>query len=247
MTARWTAGLLVMLAFLIAAGVTIWGTFQKLTTYKLGFGPNSAGGSRESTSSSTWWEYTGSSTARDWFPPYGLIPAIGAGLLVIAAILALTAFAGRRSGLISAIRVSASIGVGLVAGVVSLRLLDALSVLDQVNKHDLSPGETEEFQIQLGIYLPAGAVAAGIIGLLLTLFRGRAGRVEPETPRIGFPMPYQPYQQAYPGSQPVPAQPQSQPFPVQQPTSQPFPAPAAPQPAAPVSEPPDKPNATPAD
>ena len=243
MTARWTAGLLVMLAFLTAAGVTIWGTFETLTTYKIGFGPNSAGGARESTSSSTWWEYTGSSTARDWFPPYGLIPAIGAGLLVIAAILALTAFGGRRSGLITAIRVSASVGIGLLAGVVSIRLLDALSVLDQVNKHEISPGETEEFQIQLGIYLPAGAVAVGIIGLLLTLIGGRAGRVEPDTPRIGFPMPYQPYQQAYPGSQPFPAQP----VPVPQPTSQPFPAQAAPQPAAPAPEPPDRPNATQAD
>jgi hypothetical protein len=64
----------------------------------------------------------------------------------------------------------------------------------------------------------------GLIGLLLTLNRGRAVRIEPETPRIGFPMPYQPYQQTY-----VQQQPTSQPFPAQQPPpSEPLPAPPAP-------------------
>jgi hypothetical protein len=229
-----------MLAFLIAAGVAIWGTFEKLTTFKHGFNSSSpAGVVRETVSSSTWWKFdvTPGPPPSGWFPPYGMLPAIGAGLLVVGAILALTTFAGRRSGLVTAIRVSAGVGIGVVAGAVSIRLLDALAALDRINSDPLEPGESVDFKLGLGIYLPGGAALVGLIGLLLTLNRGRTARIEPATPRIGFPMPYQPYQQAYaqqPTSQPVPVQqPTSQPFPAQpspaqQPPSEPLPAPQAP-------------------
>ncbi len=241
-----------MLAFLIAAGVAIWGTFEKLTTFKHGFTASSPGGARETISSSTWWKFDVSPgpPPSGWFPPYGMLPAIGAGLLVVGAILALTTFGGRRSGLVTAIRVSAGLGIGVVAGVVSVRLLDALSALDRINHDTLEPGESVDFKIGLGIYLPGAAVAAGLIGLLLTLNRGRAARIEPDTPRIGFPMPYQPYQQNYaqqPTSQPVPAQqpPSSQPFPAQQPSSQPLAA-QQPPPSEPLPTPPapDEPGRT---
>ena len=209
---RWTAGLLVMLTFLIAAAVTIWGTFEKLTTFTFSFTGTPSEAPRTSTSSTTWWEDDRSTASTDWYPPYGLLPAVGAGLLIIAAIIALTTFAGRRSGLVTAVRVSAGLGIGLVAGVVSIRLMDALAVLDRVNKGTLSPGESVDFQLGLGIYLLGGAAVLGIVGLAITLNRGRAARIEPDTPRMGIPMPYQPQQY--------------QPY-VQQPTSQPIPAPVS--------------------
>jgi hypothetical protein len=221
---RWTAGLLAALALLIAAAGAVWGSFEKIQSYRHTY-PT---GTPEYRYEATWWRFDESgpsaSLPRDWFPPYGVLLAIGAGLLVIAAILALTAFSRRRPGLVTGARVSAALGVGLLAGAVAIRLLDALQTLDQVNAEKLEPGESTDFSIGLGIYLPAGAVALGIVALLLTLSRGRAGRVEPDTPRMGFAMPYQPQQyqpyQQQPVSQPVPAQ--------QQPASQPFPAQQAP-------------------
>lgn len=246
---RWTAGLLIAFAFLIAAGATVWGTFGKIQSYRHTYPPGTT--DREYRFELTWWnlEQSGTSTAlpQTWFPPYGVLPAIAGGLLVIAAVLALVAFGGRRPALVTAIRVGAATGVGMLAGVVALRLLDALQTLDQVNSETLQEGESTDFSIGLGIYLPGGAAVLGIIALGGTLIRGRADRVEPDTPPMGVPMPYgpqqqyQPYQQGYvqqPISQPFAAlqRPISQPQPErQEPTSQPIPA----------QEPPDKPNTTP--
>ena len=220
---RWTPGLLAAFAFLIAAGAAGWGTFEKIQTYQHVYPPGS--NTRDYTYTFGWWKLDESGPSaglpRAWFPPFGVFPAIGAGLLVIAAILALSAFPGRRSGLVTGARVSAAAGVGLLAGAVGIRLLDSLQTLDQVNAETLQPGESTDYTIGLGVYLPAGAMVLGIVGLLLMIIRGRAGRVEPETPRMGFAMPYgQQYQQPVP----VPVQPASGPVPVQQPVSQPFPA-----------------------
>ena len=252
---RWTAGLLATFAFLIAAGATIWGTFETIQSYRHTYA-EPVNGAREYRYSMTWWtlDETGPSAAlpRSFFPPYGVLPAVAGGLLVLAAILALTAFAGRRAGLVTGVRVATAAGVGLLAGLAAIRLLDALQTLDQVNGENLDPGESTDFHIGLGIYLPGGAAVLGIVGLAITLHRGRTARVEPDTPRMGIPMPYQPqqyqpYQQPYvqqPASAPFPApvsQPISQPIPAQQPIPQAEPAPPAPAPPAPdASAPPEE-------
>lgn len=220
-----------MLAFLIAAAAAVWGSFGKIQDYVHKYAASNGGAAREYRYTMTWWKLDESGPSaglpRNWFPPYGVLVAIGAGLLVFAGILALAAFAGRRSGLVTGARVSAAAGVGLMAGLAAIRLMDALQVLDQVNAEELQPGDSTEFEMGLGVYLPGGAVAMGLIGLGLMIPKGRAGRVEPDTPRMGIPMPYPQQQyQGYPQppvSQPFPAQPTSQPFPAQQPTSQPFP------------------------
>jgi hypothetical protein len=221
-TPRWPAGLLIMCTLLVAAGATFWGSFLNIQSYKRVFSSNVL-----FDYDTSWWKLTdrgtGAGLPDSWFPPYGAIPAVAGGLLVFSAILALTAFAGRRPGMVTAIRVASSVGVGLLGGAVMIRLLDGLSTLDQINKEDVGPGQSIEFRFGLGLYVPAAAAAVGLVGLLLTLNRGRAARVEPDTPRIGFPMPYQP--------------PPSQPFPVQQPVSQPFPAQPAPPAPHPAGEP----------
>jgi hypothetical protein len=223
-----------MFAFIIAAGAAIWGTFEKIQSYVHKY-PEPVGGANEYRFSMTWWAQDESGPSgglpRHWFPPYGALVAIGGGLIVVAAILALSAFSGRRAGLVTGARVSAALGAGLLAGVAAIRLLDSLQTLDQINGEDLQPGESTDFHMGLGIYLPGGAAVLALVGLALMINRGRAGRVEPDTPRMGIPMPY-PAQQYQPNvqqpvSQPFPAQPPpaSQPFPAQQPpASQPFPA-----------------------
>jgi hypothetical protein len=221
---RWTAGLLAALALLIAAAGAVWGSFEKIQSYRHSY-PE---GIPEYRYETTWWTYdeSGRSAAlpRTWVPPYGVLLAIAGGVFVIAAILALTAFSRRRAGLVTGIRIAAATGVGLLAGATAIRLMDCLQTLDQVNAEKLEPGESTDFSIGLGIYLPAGATVLGIVALALAINRGRAGRVEPDTPRLGFAMPYQPQQY-----QPYQQQPTSQPVPAQQPQAQE--APPGPQPA----------------
>ena len=191
---KWPAGLLIMFTFLVAAGATFWGSFLTIETNKRVFSDNLS-----FQYELTWWELrnqgTGARSSDTWFPPYGVIPAVAGGLLVFAAVLALTAFIGRRPGLVTAIRVTAAVGFGLLVGAIMIRLLDGLAAIDAIGKENLEPGQSVEFRFGLGLYVPAAAAVVGVIALLLTLNRGRAARVEPDTPRIGFPMPY-PVQQA---------------------------------------------------
>jgi hypothetical protein len=243
--ARWTAGLLAALTFLIAAGATIWGSFEKIQTYRDEF-PNPSGGNSVIGYTLYWWKLDEVDPrplrSTPSFPPYGLLLAVSAGLLVLGAVLAFAAFANRRPGLVTATRVGSALGVGLLAGAVSVRLMDGLQALSEANAREPEAGETITFRIGLGIWLPGGAAALGLIGLILILTRARTAgaRVEPDTPRLGIPMPYggQPYQQPYqaapqPGA-PQPATPQPyQPAVLQrgqthpQPQAQPGPPPAA--------------------
>jgi hypothetical protein len=253
-------GFLASAAFILAAGAAVWGSFEKIQTYRNEF-PRSGGDNQVFGYTLYWWKIdqtgqadlgTSSST--------GVLLAVSAGLLAIAAFLAASAFANRKAGIVSATRVSAALGVGLLAGAVAVRLMDGLQALSEVNARDVGPGETLTFQIGLGVWLPGGAAVLALVGAVLTWTRPKGTRVEPDTPRMGIPTPYppqfptpqyggppqqhgghyQPYQTPPQGlpksySQPQPAYPQAQPV---------YPQPPAPAPAdhtaeAPAPAPPD--------
>src|SRR5689334_11453158 len=169
---RWIGGLLAMVAFLASAGLAVWGTFEKVSTYTSDRRGTDGPASHYS-ASITWWDYqqTGESLARRHaFPPFGVIPALAAGLLVIGAVLVLTAVAsGRGLGPLNAGRFAATLGVGVLAGTAALRLMDTLDNLAELNTQELQPGESFSFEVGLGLYLPGGAVLVGLLGLLLTL------------------------------------------------------------------------------
>src|ERR1700716_3688706 len=54
---RWTAGLLAMFAFLIAAGASIWGTFENLQSYRPPYA-QPVNGATEYRYELTWWKDT---------------------------------------------------------------------------------------------------------------------------------------------------------------------------------------------
>jgi hypothetical protein len=219
---RWVPGLLAAFLFLIAAGAAVWGSFEKLQNFR-----SERPGSDAATYVLTWWKLDQNNLRPDEgaLPPYGALPAAAAGLLVIAAVLALTAFGSGRSGAVSATRVSAALGAGLLAGATAVALMDGLHSLSQVNAQEAAPQETITFELGLGVWLPGGAVVVALVGLILALTRPKGARVEPATPPMGFPAPRGPSP-----FQPGPAQqqqPQAYPPAYQQPAYQ---QPAAPEP-----------------
>jgi hypothetical protein len=208
--ARWTGGLLGGLAFLIATGGAVFGTFQPIQSVRRERAPASGDETEVATTEVTWWEVTRSSGAEvEHYPSYGLLPIVAAGILLIAAVLAFTAFANRKPGAVTGTRVVAALGVGLLAGTVATLLMGALQGLAQANDAELSPGESVTFRIELGIWVTLGAAVMGLLGLAFTLTRARPPgpvRLEPDTPRMGFRMPY-----GQPQFPPGPAAPQPQP------------------------------------
>lgn len=144
----------------IAVGLTAWGALEKIQTFRHEL-PNEAG---EYSYTLTWWAIheSGVGAGRvSAYPPYGVLLAVAGGLLLIAAVLA-------GSGLGTWTRICAALGVGLLAGAVSVRLMDALQGISQINAQEVVAGESAEFTVGLGIYLPAGAVIMGLIGVFLT-------------------------------------------------------------------------------
>jgi hypothetical protein len=258
---RWIPGFLASAAFILAAGATVWGSFEKIQTYRDEV-PRGTGGNQVFGYTLYWWklDQTGPAAAQGTSSSTGVLLAVSAGVLAIAAFLGASAFANRKAGIVSATRVSAALGVGLLTGAVSVRLLDALRALSTVNDRNVIQGETLTFQIGLGVWLPGGAAVLALVGAILTWTRPKGTRVEPDTPRMGVPMPYppqfptpqygapppqqvghyQPYQTPPQGlpksySQPQPPYPQAQPVYPQQPA----PAPAAQAVEAPTPAPPD--------
>jgi hypothetical protein len=234
-TPRWVAGLLAGIAFLIAAGATVWGSFEKTQSFRFERQGTSGGDPDVSFYDVTWWRIEQSADSFGEYPPYGIVVAVAAGLLLIGAVLAMTAFGVRRSGLVTGARVSAAAGVGLLAGGLTILLLDALQGLSNTNQRDVDPGETVSFQVGLGIWLPAGAAGLALIGLILALTRPRTAlaRQEPATPPMGFRSPYGPG----PYQQQVPPQPFQHQQPGPQTGPQPVATPAAPTEPRPAAEP----------
>ncbi|HET9140157.1 hypothetical protein [Actinophytocola sp.] len=251
--ARWVGGIIAAVLFLLATGATVWGLLEDVQTYNEQIGSGSFGVHE------TWW-YDEQTTDRGSIDRStrdshlnGLPVVAAAALLLVGAVLALSAAGTRRAGLVSAARTTSALGIGLLFGAVLIQLLDGLDLLEAVNDRELDEDQSVTFQLGLGIWLPGGAAVVALIALLLTLTGRRmtASRVEPETPRFGVPAPYG---APPPGYQQHGQYPASQPFPVQQPVSQPIPQQpaaaqpeAAPQQAAAQPESPPPPQERPAD
>jgi hypothetical protein len=149
--------LLACAGFAVAAGATVWGSLEKIQTYS-----DELRGTSVYSVTVTWWELRieGAAVERTPYPPYGVLLAAAAGLLVVAAILA---FTGDR--VITAARITSALGIGLLAGAVGVRLMDGLQGVSQTNDRAVGEGHAVEFVIGLGIWLPAGAALTGLIGL----------------------------------------------------------------------------------
>jgi hypothetical protein len=246
--ALWVGGLLAGVLFLFAAALMVWGSFERIES----FSQSRDGEPRESWS--TWWESTTiRGSTEDDYPSFGIILVVAAAAMLLAAVLVLTVLRSRRPGPVTGARIGSALSAGLAAGAVLILLMQGLAFLDTFDDLGVDEGQSISFDLGLGIWLPGAAVVLGLIGLALTLTGRRLsmGRMEPETPRFGVPMPYGApppgYQQPgqFPMSQPFPAQqPASQPFPAQQPVSQPIPAtqepPTQPPAPAPVERPQDQ-------
>jgi hypothetical protein len=153
-----TPGLLAATGFIVAAGATVWGSLEKIQTYR-----DELPGTSVYSVTVTWWELKieGAPVEPTPYPPYGVLLAAAAGLLIVAAILA---FTGDR--VITAVRVTSALGIGLLAGATGVRLMDGLQGVSQTNDRAVGVGHTVEFVIGLGIWLPAAATLIGLLGLI---------------------------------------------------------------------------------
>jgi hypothetical protein len=178
---------------LVVAGLAVGGSFGDVTRYRnsyAGDGDPSVYATR-----ATWWGYNndGSTSpveAEDVLS--GLTLVLAGVLLVVGAVFAFVGARSRRSGPVSGARSAISAGVGVLAGASLLELFSVLEQMDRYNKQELDAGQSLEFSAGLGLWLPLGGVVVGIVAVVLAhLGRGRAdARVEPNTPRMGFPAPY---------------------------------------------------------
>jgi hypothetical protein len=170
-----TPGLLAGTGFIVAAGATVWGSLEKIQTYT-----DELPGTSVYRVTVTWWELKveGAPVERTPYPPYGVLLAAAAGLLVIAASLA---FTGDR--VITATRIASALGIGLLAGATGVRLMDGLQGVSQTNDRAVGEGHTVEFVIGLGIWLPAAATLIGLLGLIALRVAKERNTSRPDTDR----------------------------------------------------------------
>ncbi len=175
MNTRWTPGWLAGSGFIVATAATVWGSLEKIQTYR-----DELPGTSVYRVTATWWELRveGAAVEPTPYPPYGVLLAVAAGLIMVAAILA---FASDR--LMTATRISAALGVGLLAGVTGVRLMDGLQGVSQTNNRAVGEGHTVEFVIGLGVWLPAAAAVIGLLGLVVLLVAKPRNTSQPATDR----------------------------------------------------------------
>lgn len=182
-------GLLAAIAALVAAGLTVGGLFGPISTYR----------SEESFDGDSyvvgwrndWWGF-GDDGSTDPVPAEtvltGLVLVLAAVLLVAGAVFLLVA--RNRGGTSTVGRTLTVAGVGVLTGAVLLELILSMAELSRHNEEELSAGETLEFSLGIGLFLPLGAAMVGIAAAVLAHLRQTPGRVEPVTPPMGFRQPY---------------------------------------------------------
>jgi hypothetical protein len=189
---------------LVTAGLAVGGSFAPITSLRNSF--ESDGDPFVDASKSTWWgtSYDGSSDPfDDQTTLIGLTLVLVAALLVLGAVFAFVASRTRTSGPTSGGRSLISAGVGVLAGVMLLQVLDVVEQVSRFNDRDLQPGESLDYKPGLGLILPLCGLGLGLVAVVLAHVgqRPRAARVEPNTPRMGFQAPY-----GYKPGMPVPPQ-----------------------------------------
>ncbi|MFI7680666.1 hypothetical protein [Actinophytocola sp. NPDC049390] len=179
---------------LVVAGLAVGGSFGDVSTYRHSFEID--GDVSTSGHSRTWWSFglqTSDSNTRD--PESiltGLTLVLAATLLVVGAVFAFAAARSRASGAVAGARSLITAGVGVLAGATLMHLIAVLDQMSTYNEKELEAGESLEFSAGLGLWLPLGGLVLGLVAIVLAHVGQRAGavRVEPNTPRMGFPAPY---------------------------------------------------------
>jgi len=194
---------------LVVAGLLVGGSFGTISTFRqlvpLG-GPDAEkavfAGER------TWWSFSDAgSTNPNTESTFlgGLVLVLAAALLLLGAVYAFVASRTCTPGAVAASRSLIVAGAAVLIGGVLIVLFDVLDAMDNFNRRELAEGESVDFHAEIGLYLPLGAILLGIVAVVLAHVgqRPHAVRVEPNTPRMGFPAPYgqRPYGQ--PGPAPV--------------------------------------------
>ncbi|MGH3879627.1 MAG: hypothetical protein ACRDSK_21585 [Actinophytocola sp.] len=108
--------------------------------------------------------------------------------LVLAALLLASGAALAFARVVTGARLLLALGLGSLTGTVLLALLNTLEALERWNGEFLGPGESLTFTTSTGLWLPLAGVVVGVVAVVFA-HRPQV-RVEPMTPRIGFPMPY---------------------------------------------------------
>ncbi|MFL6123301.1 hypothetical protein [Actinophytocola sp.] len=194
---------------LVTAGLAIGGSFAPITTFHDSFADGDFSGT-EVNSDLSWWGVNGVARVAPFDEGgklFGLSLVLVATLLVLGAAFAFVASRTRAPGPTTGGRSLITAGVGVLAGVVVLQSLLVLEEASAYNDRELEPGESLRFTPGLGLVLPLCALAIGVVAVVLAHVgqRPRESRLEPSTPRMGFPAPYG-YQQV-PGMPMTPAAP----------------------------------------
>lgn len=181
--ARTLAGITALLAAVLA----IVGSFGTITSYRTERGADNVYGYHVG-----WWSFTdngSTSTVEDQGQTTGIVLVLAATALVLAAVFAFLAARNRRAE--TAARSLAAAGAGVLLGAVLVHVFDTIDQMSVYNDQVLRAGESIEFRAGIGLYLPLAAAVVGIVGAVLAhLGRSEGARVEPNTPRMGFPQPY---------------------------------------------------------
>lgn len=192
---------------LVVAGLAVGGSFGSVSSYRNSF--EGDGDTSVYASHATWWGYgdDGSSSPIDSESLLNGLTLVLAGvLLAVGAVFAFVGARSRASGPVAGARSTISAGVGVLAGASLLELFSVLKQMEQYNDQELDAGESLEFSAGLGLWLPLGGLLLGIVATVLAHVgqRPKDVRVEPNTPRMGFPAPY-----GYRPQMPVPQQQQA--------------------------------------
>lgn len=158
-------------AWIIAAGFAVGGTFAPLIEAPvLKLTVNAWGTNREAP------------VAPDTFPQLGIPIVVGAVVLVVAALLALTST--RLHPASAAVLASRLLGVGAAGLTIGATATVYLALSMNVDRSDSSL----QVNFGLGMWLLVAASVVGLVGMVLLLVPRVEQRVEPETPPMGVPI-----------------------------------------------------------
>src|SRR5262249_27511677 len=104
-TTRWRPGLLAGAGVIAATGLTVWGSLGQIQSYR-----DELDGSTAYSITITWWRYRieGVDAGATPYPPYGILLAVAAGLILFAGVMALNAATNTAPGLVGTAKISSA-------------------------------------------------------------------------------------------------------------------------------------------